>query len=51
MLEVACVAGVEKGRGWGKREKGSGVGERVEEAPAIRTLFYSFLRTLASANS
>ena len=48
---IACVAGVERGRGHGEREKGRGIGERGEGTPAIRTPFCSFLRTLASANS
>ena len=41
--EIAWVAGVEGGRGYGKREKGREVGERGEGTPAIRTPFYSFL--------
>ena len=45
---VACVA---RGKGIGKKGKREGVGERGEGTPAIRTPFYSFLRTLASANS
>ena len=49
--EIAWVAGVEGGRGYGKREKGREVGERGEGTPATRTPFYSFLLTLASANS
>ena len=48
---IACVAGVERGRGYGEREKGRGVGDRGEGTPAIRTPSYSFLRTLVSANS
>ena len=39
---IACVAGVERGRGYGEREKGRGVGNRGKGTPAIRTPLIHF---------
>ena len=38
-----CVAGVESGRGFGRRRKGRGIEERGYGTPAIRTPFCSYL--------
>ena len=48
---IACIAGVERGRGEGEKERGRGIGERGLEMPAIRIPFCLVLWTLASENS